>query len=161
MTNKENIFHLKFLQAKFKQSRHAIENLLYICEFKLSLLKDCPFSEKYLLVLDPSFVFEVVNEYIIHLSSSKQHDNSSIYKILEIIIKCCPGLKKALFLLAKIQFVNGDFKDALKTLEKLVSNVQDPFNEAYLLLAQIQIQLGLYDKAGQNLEVCFEKAICS
>lgn len=136
-----------------KQSQSALEVLLNICIVKLNQLKIHYFSESYLLILDPIFMVEVANEYVSYLTSSKQGDHSSIHEILKIIVQCCPGLEEAAFLLAKIQFIQGDINNALINLENLIKNTVNPCSEAYLLMAQIQIQHGFYERAAQNLEV--------
>lgn len=154
LQNDENQVYIKLLQIKHKkQSLSTIQDLLNICEYKLNFLHSHVFSESSFLMLDPPFMLVVVKEYIHHMQFSKKIDNTYIYGILEMIIKCCPGFKEAFFLLAKIQFISGDIKNALTNVEKLLNNTVDSFSEAYLLMSQIQIHLGFYENAAQNLEV--------
>lgn len=154
LQNDENQMYIKLLQVKQKkQSPSTVQDLLNICEYKLNSLHGHVFSESYFLMLDPPFMLGVIKEYIHHMQFSKKIDNTYIYEILGMIIKSCPGLKEALFLLAKIQFISGDIKNALTNVEKLLNNTVDSYNEAYLLMSQIQIHLGFYETAAQNLEV--------
>lgn len=154
MKNEDNFLFLHFLQAKMeKQSFIAIEHLLKICKEKINQLKSHVFSESFLLLLNPSFMIEVVKEFMQHAISIKTCNNSSVEDILKIIVSSCPALQEALFLLARLQFIDGHTDHAIINLEKLFIKTNDPGHESYLLMAQIQIQLGLYNAAAQNLEV--------
>lgn len=154
MKNDKNLIYLHFLQAKIKKkSSNAVEHLLNICELKLNQLQNYPFSESFLLLLDPTLMLEVVTEYMRHIKSSKSSIHTSVCDILKLIVRSCPGSMESLLLLAKVQFINGDFNNAISNLEKHMNKTVDPDSEAYLLMAQIQIQLGYYDRASQSLEV--------
>ncbi|KAJ8985639.1 hypothetical protein NQ317_015135 [Molorchus minor] len=132
---------LRFIQAKISEtSETALNHLQTICDIKLSQLKPLFYSEGYLLCLDADFMLDVIKE-------SMQH-------IIEYNRKSLPGLCDALFLLAKLQCIKGDNTNAMDTLEKLLSNVATPQSEAQLLMAQIQLQHGLYDRAAHSLEAC-------
>lgn len=150
---------LHFLQAKTSNnSTEAITHLKTICDAKLAELKYFPFSDLYLLVLDPNFMLDVVKEYMQHITLSKNAPSTtsdSIFEILKVIVRACPGLSEALYLLAKLQYIKGDNNNALNNLEKLLSNVVNPQTEAQLLMAQIQVQHGLFERATQSLEVNF------
>lgn len=149
----ENPIYLHFLQTKIKKdSLEAIDHIQNICELKLNQLKPLSFSESYLLYLEPNVMLDVVDEYVHHVTL-KTSDETIIYELLNLIIQCCPGLGDALFLLAKIQFFKGDLTNSLNNLDKLLNKRNYSNSEAYLLIAQIQVQLGLYDSSAQNLEV--------
>lgn len=154
MKNDKNLIYLHFLQAKIKKkSSNAVEHLLNICELKLNQLQNYPFSESFLLLLDPTLMLEVVTEYMRHIKSSKSSIHTSVCDILKLIVRSCSGSMESLLLLAKVQYINGDFNNAISNLEKHMNKTVDPDSEAYLLMAQIQIQLGYYDRASQSLEV--------
>ena len=59
--------------------------------------------------------------------------------ILEPVTKACPGLRDALFLLAKARYLSGDIKAAMGTLQHVVDNLDPTLAEAHLLMAQIQL----------------------
>ena len=59
--------------------------------------------------------------------------------ILEPVTKACPGLRDALFLLAKARYLAGDIKAAMSTLQHVVDNLDPTLAEAHLLMAQIQL----------------------
>ena len=58
---------------------------------------------------------------------------------LEPVTKACPGLRDALFLLAKARYLSGDIKAAMGTLQHVVDNLDPTLAEAHLLMAQIQL----------------------
>ena len=58
---------------------------------------------------------------------------------MEPVTKACPGLRDALFLLAKARYLAGDIKAAMSTLQHVVDNLDPTLAEAHLLMAQIQL----------------------
>ena len=58
---------------------------------------------------------------------------------MEPVTKACPGLRDALFLLAKARYLAGDIKAAMGTLQHVVDNLDPTLAEAHLLMAQIQL----------------------
>ncbi|KAJ8941157.1 hypothetical protein NQ318_004277 [Aromia moschata] len=145
---------LHYIRAKISDtSDEALRHLRTICDVKLSQVKSIPYSDIYLLSLDPDFMLDVVKEYMQHVSLSKSAPDS-IYEVLTVLVKACPGLSEALFLLAKLQYIKGDNTSSMNSLEKLLSNVANPQSEAQLLMAQIQTQHRLFERAAQTLEAC-------
>ncbi|KAJ8937364.1 hypothetical protein NQ314_011910 [Rhamnusium bicolor] len=154
MKDAQDSLLLHFIQAKISDtSEEALKYLKMICEVKLSQLVSCPFSDSYLLSLDLDFMLDVVKESMQHMSVSKSASDS-IYEVLNVIVKVCPGVSEALLLLAKLQYIKGDNTNSMNTLEKLLINMTSPQSEAQLFMAQIQVQHGLFDRAAQSLEVC-------
>ncbi|CAH1154815.1 unnamed protein product, partial [Phaedon cochleariae] len=149
---------LQYLQAKVSSdSEEALKHLTAICQSKLSLLKNYPYSDHYLLTLDPDFLLEVIKEALQHISLAKTSSRSAIeviFETLNVIVRVSPGLSEAMFLLAKLQYVKGDSTSALSCLEELLGRDLSAQTEAQLLLAQIQVQQGLFDRATQSLEMC-------
>lgn len=122
-------------------------------------MKSCPFSDSYLLLLEIDFMMDVVKECMQHISVSRS-SSDGIYGVLNLITKACPGLSECLFLLAKLQYIKGDSTSAMNTLDKVLAGSKDPMSEAQLLMAEIQVQHGLFDRAAQTLEVsifCFRR----
>ncbi|KAG5885606.1 hypothetical protein JTB14_024787 [Gonioctena quinquepunctata] len=149
---------LHFLQALVSSdSEEALKHLITICENKLLLLKNCFHLDHYLIVLDPCFLLDIIKECLQHISTSKnswKNVFNVITEVLNIISRVCPGLTEALYLLAKLQYIKGDDINALSSLEKLQRNTTDPNSDAQLLMAQIQVKNGMFDRATQSLEVC-------
>ena len=72
--------------------------------------------------------------------------------ILEPVTKACPGLRDALFLLAKARYLAGDIKAAMGTLQHVVDNLDPTLAEAHLLMAQIQLHQVIYLNCQFNIK---------
>lgn len=160
---------LLFIKAKLADN--AEDSLAFLnqaIEKQLKTIKGRPYGAKYLLNLNVDFLLDVVKEYLLHIPSSRglidmqlQQKDSRYFvaplNIIKVITKACPGLQEATYLLAKLQFLNGETQTAMLNLEKTLSNPAAVFYEAYLLLAQIQLNNGLLDRAAQSLELCLSQ----
>lgn len=159
---------LLFMQAKINAqfSDKAIKYLNEALDAHLKPLLWYPYSEVYLELLDPDFLLDVTKEYL--RFSPRQSDSVSKMKlvsiqpntivkrslnILKMITKACPGLQDGLYLLAKVQFLIGDSASAMLTLNHILKNVDTNSADAHLLMAQIYINQGLYQRALQSLEM--------
>lgn len=130
-------------------------------------LRLLPYGPKYLRFLDPDFLLQIVKEYLIYAPVSPSNASNvgtaqgqtlpvplkQCLTVLEAVSKACPGLLEVLFQLAKVQFLSGDMKSAASTLQHILDDVDATCADAHLLMAQIQVQQGNYQKAAQNLEV--------
>ncbi|KDR09588.1 tetratricopeptide repeat protein 21B-like [Zootermopsis nevadensis] len=136
-------------------------------------LRTLPYGSKYLRSLDPDFLLQVVKEFLLYapVSSSTagiatgatptlQQGLSSLpvpmkqsLTILEAVSKACPGLLEALYQFAYVQFISGDTKGASLTLQHILNDVDATCSDAHLLMAQILVQQGHYQRAAQSLEV--------
>lgn len=155
---------LLFMQAKVtKSSEEAINFLSTSYEYQLKELKSYSYGTDYLRSLNPDFLLELVKELVNHapqstnLSGINLARNASTFdltaKILKTVAQACPGLKEALFMLAKVQFLKSEYSEAATTLQHIINDIDITFIDAYILLSQIQIKMQLYDRAAQNLEV--------
>lgn len=156
---------LLFIQAKLADgAASALTFLNQAVEKHLKTIEHHLYSVEYLLELNVDFLLNVVKEYLKHIPSTRSlidtrlnQNETEIFatplKILIKITKACPGLQEALYLLAKLQFLNGEIQNAMLILEKIVNNPNSAFADAHLLMAQMQLQAGLLDRAAQNLEL--------
>lgn len=159
---------LLFIQAKLASTApdKAVKYLNEACEIHLKPLQFHPYGATYLRLLDPDFLLDVTKEYL-HFSP-RQSDivgkgklvsvqpNPMVKKslnILKIITKACPGLEAGLYLLAKVEFLTGDYASAMNTLNHVLNDINTNSADANLLMAQIYIQQGSYQRASQNLEL--------
>lgn len=160
---------LLFIKAKLADN--GDESLAFLnqaVEKQMKTINGRPYGAKYLLNLNVDFLLDIVKEYLLHTSSSRglidmqlqrKDSNYSVVplNIVKIITKACPGLQEATYLLAKLQFLNGETQNAMLVLEKALNNPIAAYHEAYLLLAQIQLHNGLFDRAAQSLELCLSQ----
>jgi tetratricopeptide repeat protein 21B len=148
----------------------AVGNLNETVETHFRTLRTLPYGPKYLRVLDPDFLLQVVKEYLIYapVSSSTIATGTATtlqqgqplpvpikqsLTVLEAVNKACPGLLDALYQLARVQFLSGDTKAASLTLQHILDDVDATCADAHLLMAQLLVQQGNYQRAAQNLEV--------
>lgn len=133
-------------------------------------MRTLPYGPKYLRILDPDFLLQVVKEYLKYApvssstagiasgtAASLQQGQPLPIKqsltILEAVSKACPGLLQALYQFAYVQFISGDTKAASVTLQHILDDVDATCADAHLLMAQILVQQGHYQRAAQSLEV--------
>lgn len=148
----------------------AIGYLNEALDIHFRTLRTLSYGPKYLKVLDPDFLLQVVKEYLIYasVSSSTMAAGTSTtlqqgqplpvpikqsLMILEAVSKACPGLLEVLYQLAYVQFLSGDTKVASLTLQHILDDVDATCADAHLLMARILVQQGHYQRAAQNLEV--------
>ncbi|XP_015840637.1 tetratricopeptide repeat protein 21B [Tribolium castaneum] len=159
----QNSPQLYLIRAKIcDNSDEALIFLKKASDLQLSLVKHQYYSDAYLLSLDPDFMLDVVREFLQYISYSSDFNSvrvtssaaSTALNALKVVTKSCPGLYEASFLLAKLQYLTGDTTNAMTTLEQILAKVEDESSsEAHLLMAQIQVQNGYYERAAQSLEV--------
>lgn len=152
------------LKAKISENEEeAINCLNKASDYHLNPLKHYPYSVSFLKLLNPDFMLQLVKEYLKYIPllsdftfTMKPKTPSAaaiaVENILTILHKACPGMIEPLFLLAKIQYhVIGDVNNATTNIEILLKH-DNISSEAYLLMAQIQICNGTYERALQSLE---------
>ncbi|XP_019763181.2 tetratricopeptide repeat protein 21B isoform X1 [Dendroctonus ponderosae] len=149
-----NSLALHLLQAKAADSSvEALSHLKVIFDIKTHLLQANYYSEKYLINLDPDFTLDVIREYLQHATTNKQVLEHAL-ELANVVAKACPSLSEAVYLQAKLQHLKGDSISALRTLETMANMSEAASSEAGLLMAQIQVNNGQFDRASQSLEAC-------
>lgn len=156
---------LLFIQAKLADSvENALSYLNQVVEKHLKTIERQPFGVDYLLKLNADFLLNVVKEYLQHILSPNSFIETrfnqtdlkyvtTLLNILKIITNACPGLQEAIYLFAKLQFLNGETQSAMANLEKILHDSNASLYEAHLLMAQMQLKAGLLERAAQNLEL--------
>lgn len=140
---------LLYIQSKLASDSHsALKFLNEAIDKHLVVAKNYPYSATYLKVLNPDFLLDIVQTYLQHVTHSvgfaskmQKIDKNliTILNVLKTITKACPGLQDATFLMAKIQYLNNSTHDAMANLERILNSPNVVCNEAYLLVAQIQV----------------------
>jgi tetratricopeptide repeat protein 21B len=161
----QNSPQLYLVRAKISDnSDEAVIFLKKASDFQLSLVKSQYYSDRYLQQLDPDFMLDVVKEYLQYISYTDLSSKGGVrvatsaattaQQVLKAVAKACPGLYEASYLLAKLQYLSGDTNNAMNSLEQILSKIDDDTSsDAHLLMAQIQVQNGYYERAAQSLEV--------
>lgn len=157
---------LLLMQSKLAENAQSALNLLNeATEKQLNLVKNQPYGASYLKTIDPDFLLNLIKEYLQYISHSSNFipNSKSIRKVdqnilnalsvLKQVTKACPGLQDAVYLLAQVQYINGDTHEAMANLESILNSKEVTCSEAYLLLAQIQVHNGLHSRAAHILEM--------
>lgn len=157
---------LLVIQAKLAESADdALARLEQAVEKHLTAIKQLPYGVDYLLKLNADFLLDVVKEYLTHIPATNsviddarlnQNDAKLLttpLHLLKTLTNACPGLQEAIYLLARLQCLNGESQAAILNLERIIANPMTNFYEAHLLMAQLQLKVGVLDRAAQNLEM--------
>ncbi|KAF5302439.1 hypothetical protein FQR65_LT08528 [Abscondita terminalis] len=158
--------HLLFLKAKLcGRTERSLAMLYDIFEMQLNKVTYLPYGSEYLFNLDVDFFLQVCKELFLYLPqlpaliTKEKHlqKPSAVAKkadaIFNVLTKACPSLQEAKYLLATVQFLNGDVLKAKTNLELILNDENANFIECYLLMAQIQLYMGQYERAAQSLEI--------
>ncbi|KAK5649373.1 hypothetical protein RI129_000402 [Pyrocoelia pectoralis] len=155
---------LLFLKVKISPES-ALENLYEICERQLASLVRLPYGPEYLLYLDADFMLQVCKELLLHLPQApalitkEKHLQKpgpiakKVETVLNVIVKACPSIQEVKYLLSTVQFLNGDATKAKANLEQILQSPNSNFTNCYLLMAQIQLYIGQFERASQSLEL--------
>lgn len=155
---------LQYMQAKCSNNIDEILKLLNsACVNHLKSLKQFIYGDEYLRLLDPEFLLNVVKELLQYSPQSADvmgkkslHKPSVILEMalstLKIITNACPGLKEALLLLAKVEYLRGDLSNATEVLNRILNDIDVTYSEAHILMAQVQIGGEMHERASQSLE---------
>lgn len=101
-----------------------------------------------LVSLDPQFVLQVVEEYMLHVSAEPISAGSAVppalsamVNLTDMLTRVLPGCTQGLFCLARAQYLQANFDAALHTLNMLFDR-QDSHAQGQLLRAQIYLATG-------------------
>lgn len=156
---------LMYLQAKLCETdTESLQLFNKIIDSKMALLNGVPYGIEYLQKFDPDFMLVVAKEFMKYISGGPEvlssarsarrvnPVNKKAEQLLRAIVKACSGLHVPWYLLAKIQFAEGDIAEAAASLEHIISNPDAQFADAYVLQAQIQIFLKQFERANNSLQ---------
>ncbi|KAL9694787.1 hypothetical protein quinque_014072 [Culex quinquefasciatus] len=162
----EKIPILLLMSSILYQTDHdkAVALLIEASEIQFKNLKTLSYGAEYLRQFNPDFLLELVKELLKHSPAEHNADIISVdalhptlrqcSNILDSVVKACPGLVEASFLLAKVQFLSSEVGAAATTLQKILHDIDPTYSDAHLLIAQIHIQQKSYQRAAQSLEIC-------
>ncbi|CAB4022833.1 tetratricopeptide repeat 21B-like, partial [Paramuricea clavata] len=122
-------------------------------------LQGIPLGFEYFLKLNPEFLLQVIEEYLIFAPNEPQSSGQPVSPmlkrcaaVLDPLTKATPGVLQGLYLMAKVRYLSGDIETA-KTMLNHCLEKHDRFSEGHLLMAQIHLKDGNYRMADQSLEV--------
>lgn len=158
---------LLFLQARMStKSEQAIGFLTKATEVHMRKLDGHAFGPEYANILNPEFLLQITSEFLrhspvqIHVKQGLNLSQDTLHitlkhcmTILDTILRFCPSHIQAIFMRAKVHFLCGEVNMAASLLQRILNDIDVTYTDAYLLLAQIQMQQQLYPKALQSLEL--------
>nr|XP_029729856.1 tetratricopeptide repeat protein 21B-like [Aedes albopictus] len=157
---------LLLMSSKLHHTNHekAVGMLLQASEIQFKNLNTLSYGLEYLRQFNPDFLIELVKELLKHSPAEQSIDMMSVdslhpslrhsANILDSIVKACPGLVEASYLLARVQYLSGEVGAAAGTLQKILQEMDSTYSDAHLLIAQIHIQQKSFQRAAQSLEIC-------
>lgn len=168
-SNKNSL--LLYMSSKtVENADKAIALLIESCETHFKNLKTIPYGTEYLRRFDPDFLLDIISELLKYspiqstivtdeiISNQVLHISlKQSLNMLEVVVKAYPGSVVAVYQLAKVEYLCGETSAATATLQRLLSDIDPSYSDAHLLLAQIYIQQGQFQRANQNLETCLSR----
>lgn len=143
---------------KGKPADEVMQLLQETVENHFGTLSGLPLGSKYFERLNPDFLLQIVDMFLVYAPSEPTgvllSNNVALKKcglILEPIIKTVPGLIQAIFMLGKVKYVMGDIESAKTIVQKCLES--DPtFVNAHILMAQIYLHNNNYAASEASLE---------
>lgn len=146
------------------ENEKAVQLLVQASETQFKNLSTLSYGLEYLRQFNPDFLLQLVKELVKHSPADQSTDlvsTESLHpslrhsgNILDSIVKACPGLVEAAYLLARVQFLSGEVGAAAATLQRILQEIDPTYSDAHLLIAKIHIQQSSFQRAAQSLEIC-------
>ncbi|XP_048728803.1 tetratricopeptide repeat protein 21B-like isoform X2 [Ostrea edulis] len=128
-------------------------------EIHFSSLKGNPLGPQYFLLLNPDFLLQMIKDFLVFAPTQpiKQGQPPDpllkrCCQVLEALTRTVPGLLEALYLMAKVRFLQGDIDSAQGTLNHCLE-MENTYSDAHILMAQIHLYQNNFKLANQSLEV--------
>ncbi|XP_061174848.1 tetratricopeptide repeat protein 21B-like isoform X2 [Saccostrea echinata] len=128
-------------------------------EIHFSALKGNPLGPQYFLLLNPDFLLQMIKDFLVFAPTQpiKQGQPPDpllkrCNQVLEALTRTVPGLLEALYLMAKVRFLQGDIDAAQGTLNHCLE-MENTYSDAHILMAQIHLYQNNFKLANQSLEV--------
>lgn len=128
-------------------------------EIHFTALKGNPLGPQYYLLLNPDFLLQMIKDFLVFAPTQpiKQGQPPDpllkrCSQVLEALTRTVPGLLEALYLMAKVRFLQGDIDSAQGTLNHCLE-MENTYSDAHILMAQIHLYQNNFKLANQSLEV--------
>ncbi|KAK1171978.1 tetratricopeptide repeat protein 21B-like isoform X1 [Acipenser oxyrinchus oxyrinchus] len=158
--SREVVYLQAVLASKQGQDEEAVSTLLKeALELHFSALEGLPLGGEYFEKLNPAFLLEVVKGYLDFCPNKPWIPGQSLpfvlkhsAMILDPVVKAAPALLEAVYLLAKVKYLSGDFEAAQSCLQRCLE-LDSTFAEAHLLMAQVYLSTGDFKQCSHSLEM--------
>ncbi|XP_066301202.1 tetratricopeptide repeat protein 21B-like [Branchiostoma lanceolatum] len=155
---------LSYLSSVLARKRHQPpEKVLALLnesvEAHFSTLKGLPLGPEYFTRLNPDFLLEVINDFMLFAPTQPSSPGQPVGPVLkrcqgmlDPLTKAVPGLLEGIYLLSKCKFLSGEVDSAFNTLHHVLE--QEPtYSDAHLLMAEIHLHQGNFKLSSQSLEM--------
>ncbi|KAM3929225.1 tetratricopeptide repeat protein 21A [Leptodactylus fuscus] len=157
--SKELCFVEAILASKRNKEENIVVNFLKeAVEMHFAAINGLPLGVEYLEKLNPTFLVDVVKEYLAYCPKQPTDPGQSASPILEKaaailapVITVAPCLPEPLYFMSQIIYLSGNFDGAQGTLLRCI-DLNPEWSDAHLLMAQIHLSQGQYAECSQSLE---------
>lgn len=145
---------IKAMMLRRKKPQEALHLLKQAYQHQVKSAAPMPYGLDHLVQLNPDFLLSVAEEIFQHHSPQEDPKTlADLTAILETVVEACPGLLPALYRLANVAFMAGDYRAASASLHHIIDHVDPTYYEAYLLMAQMGLDQHNLAQASQYLEM--------
>ncbi|XP_075683454.1 tetratricopeptide repeat protein 21A [Rhinoderma darwinii] len=157
--SKELCFVEAILASKENKDEKVVAGFLKeAVDMHFSAINGLPLGVEYLEKLNPTFIVDVVKEYLAYCPTQPTGPGQSASPILEKaaailapVITVAPCLPEPLYFMSQIIYLSGNFDGAQGTLQRCIE-LNPEWSDAHLLMAQIHLSQGQYTECSQSLE---------
>ncbi|XP_072268672.1 tetratricopeptide repeat protein 21A [Pyxicephalus adspersus] len=143
---------------KEKEEKVILDHLKEALDIHFATLNSLPLGVEYLEKLDPTFIIDVIKEYLEFCPKQPVSPGQTISPLLEKaatilspVIAVAPCLPQPLYYKAQVIYLAGNFDGAQGTLQRCIE-LNPEWADAHLLMAQIHLSLEQYSECSLSLE---------
>nr|KAJ3420035.1 Tetratricopeptide repeat protein 21B [Polyrhizophydium stewartii] len=146
---------------KHRDSMRRLQFLKEAVELQLQVVNSRPLSPEYYVSVNPTFLIEIVKDYMEHCISDGASDSQDVVlqpvlriaqDLLEVICRIVPASTESLYFLAKAKLLLGDKMAAEIALSSCLK-LNEANSKAHLLMAEIHMSSELFKPAIASLEM--------
>ncbi|KAM5158028.1 tetratricopeptide repeat protein 21A [Mantella aurantiaca] len=143
---------------KEKEEKTILDHLKESLDLHFASLSNLPLGVEYLERLDPTFIVDVVKEYLEFCPKQPVSPGQTISPLLEKaatilspVIAVAPCLPQPLYFKSQVVYLSGNFDGAQGTLQRCLA-MNPEWADAHLLMAQIHLSQEQYSECSLSLE---------
>ncbi|CAJ0920536.1 unnamed protein product [Ranitomeya imitator] len=141
-----------------KEEKVVVSFLNEAVEMHFAAINGLPLGVEYLEKLNPTFIVNVVKEYLVYCPKQPLGPGQSASPVLERaaailapVITVAPSLPEPLYFMSQVIYLSGNFDGAQGTLQRCIELNPD-WSDAHLLMAQIYLSQEQYTECSHSLE---------
>ncbi|KAJ3295051.1 Tetratricopeptide repeat protein 21B [Borealophlyctis nickersoniae] len=160
MGRSAEIAYLSSLLAwyKYNDASKRMRHLKDAVELQLGVVNNGTLRLDYYVLVNPDFLLEIVRDYMDHCPTDAKRPGEDLnpivricHDLLQVICRIVPGCTEAVYNLAKVEFLSGDFVAAQVEAAKCLK-LDATFAKTHILMSQIHLSNSHAQLATQSLE---------